>query len=121
MVLDPLENTPVSNEPSVAVSEWSVPSWLVTVMVSPTLAVAGSGTNLNPLIVILPAVAAGAAVVDDEAAPVVLDPADEADETVVVVEAVLLLLLLQALAPKHKINAAARAPERGTCMPNLRE
>ena len=42
-VLVPVENTPVVKEPLSAVSEWFVPSSLVTVIVWPALACAGLG------------------------------------------------------------------------------
>lgn len=65
-VFDPLENGWVSKLPSSAVTLWLVPSSLVTVIVSPTLAVRGVGEKEKFLIVIV--------------APCAADDADDADD-----------------------------------------
>lgn len=47
---DPVENTPVSNEPLSARAECGIPSWFVHVTLSPTFTVTALGTNCAPLI-----------------------------------------------------------------------
>lgn len=50
---DPVENTPVSNEPLSARAECGIPSWFVQVTVSPTFTVTVAGTNCAPFIATL--------------------------------------------------------------------
>lgn len=57
---DPVENTPVSNDPLSARAECGMPSWFVQVTLSPTSIVTAAGTNCAPLIATL-AFAASAA------------------------------------------------------------
>lgn len=52
-VREPVENTPVSNDPLSARAEWGIPSWLVQVTLSPTSTVTAAGTNWAPLIATL--------------------------------------------------------------------
>lgn len=57
---DPVEKTPVSNEPSSARAECGMPSWFVQVTLSPTFTVTALGKNCAPVIATL-AFAASAA------------------------------------------------------------
>jgi hypothetical protein len=79
-VFDPLEKGPVSKDPSIAVTVWFVPSRLVTVTVSPTLARSGLGEKLKLLIVSAGAPATGPDPPGDVATAVLADTAAEVCE-----------------------------------------
>jgi hypothetical protein len=65
IVFDPDENTPVSNDPSLAVMEWLVLSLLVTLTVAPACTVSWFGANLK-LLMVMPWPVAAADVDDDD-------------------------------------------------------